>query len=699
MELVIAMPNIFHFKMDRRVLILVFLLFSIALGAAGYYFYENQKLIVKQERFDEIRAISDLKVSSIVNWRKDRLADGDVILETPFIAEHIQQLFAGQKKAEVEKEILRWMQSFQEHYQYHSILLLDDKQTVRLSVPGEEEGPGSYETRTILESMQKKTPILSGLYRNRASSAIRLSLVIPVLISSLHDGPPAGSLLLRIDPDDFLYPLIQSWPTPSPTSESILVRREGNEVLYLNNIRYRKNAAFSLRLSADTAGLLGAMAMRGQEGVVESLDYRGIPVLAAVRRIPDSPWFLFSKVDQKEIYASIHKAGFWTAVVVGVLIMGLGLMGGLFWHKQGEHFEKSMEAQAEEHAKMLDEILSASPDLTYMCDEEGRYVYANYAFLQALKLSQNDIIGKTWQELGFSAETVGKILADREFVFDSGQSVTGETSFPTIGGVRDYEYIKSPIHGPGSSIERIVVSARDITKRKEAEKELKESENRLRSLSAQLLAAQENERKRIAGEIHDSISASLTAILFVVEKIQGQMKQGTVGPESLEFLTMQIQRTIEETRRIMADLRPSVLDDLGVVAATNWFCREFQKTYSCICIERQINVEEGDIPDSLKTPIFRISQEAMNNVSKHTKATLVNLCLHKIGERIELLIQDNGQGFGVEKMISHESSRKGLGLTSMRERAELSGGSFSIESTRGNGAIIRASWPIERSSS
>jgi hypothetical protein len=89
-----------------------------------------------------------------------------------------------------------------------------------------------------------------------------------------------------------------------------------------------------------------------------------------------------------------------------------------------------------------------------------------------------------------------------------------------------------------------------------------------------------------------------------------------VEPESFEPLTIQIQRTIEETRRIMADLRPSVLDDSGVVAATNWFCREFQKTYSCICVERQINVGEEDIPDSLKTPIFRIAQEALNNVAK-----------------------------------------------------------------------------------
>ena len=142
-------------------------------------------------------------------------------------------------------------------------------------------------------------------------------------------------------------------------------------------------------------------------------------------------------------------------------------------------------------------------------------------------------------------------------------------------------------------------------------------------------------------------------------------------------------------------LRPSILDDLGILATLNWFCREFQITYSGIQIDKHLDIEEEEIPVPLKTVIYRITQEALNNISKHSKATLVHLSLSKADNGIALIIQDNGQGFDPEKAGDQESSRRGLGLTSMKERAELSGGSFMIESIKEKGATIKAVWPVE----
>jgi signal transduction histidine kinase len=137
-----------------------------------------------------------------------------------------------------------------------------------------------------------------------------------------------------------------------------------------------------------------------------------------------------------------------------------------------------------------------------------------------------------------------------------------------------------------------------------------------------------------------------------------------------------------------------MLDDLGLLPTLSWFCRRFQTIYSGIRIEQEIDIKEADVPPPLKIVAFRVTQEAMNNSAKHSKANIVRLSLRKINGRMELVLEDNGRGFDLEKVIGSESKRRGLGLTSMRERTELSGGSFNIESGEGKGTTIRARWPL-----
>ena len=228
--------------------------------------------------------------------------------------------------------------------------------------------------------------------------------------------------------------------------------------------------------------------------------------------------------------------------------------------------------------------------------------------------------------------------------------------------------------------------------RKKTENALKESESQVTNLTSQLLLAEENERKRIANELHDSLGQSLSTIAFKVratlEKVGDKVKTGF---ESLEAIMPIIQQSIEEVRRIGMNLRPAILDDLGLLPTIGWFIRGYQTTYPSICVEKQTEIEETQVADPLKAVIYRILQEAMNNIAKHSKANLVSISLmRKKDDRIELVIEDNGIGFDMG------SIKKGLGLGSMRERAELSIGSFDIESLRGKGTVIRASWPIEQ---
>lgn len=225
-----------------------------------------------------------------------------------------------------------------------------------------------------------------------------------------------------------------------------------------------------------------------------------------------------------------------------------------------------------------------------------------------------------------------------------------------------------------------------------SEEELGRTREQLRDVSFKLLQAEETERKRIAQEIHDGVGQHWVIVKHRVETILKQLGKEITAP--LEDILPIIQVGIEETRRIQMNLRPTLLDDLGILATITWFCREFQKANPVIHIETKINIQENDVANPVKTVIYRIMQEALNNISKHSKANLVNLTLQKEGDRIEFIIQDHGQGFDLNAVYSLKSSEKGLGLAGMKERTFLSGGSMSIQSTQGIGTTIRASWPV-----
>ncbi len=217
---------------------------------------------------------------------------------------------------------------------------------------------------------------------------------------------------------------------------------------------------------------------------------------------------------------------------------------------------------------------------------------------------------------------------------------------------------------------------------------LQESRDQLRVITSRLRNAEEAERRRIAGEIHDGLTAHLSAVKFTLEAAIRKLKEGEpLDIGKLEDVNFRLQQNIAETRKIMNNLRPAVLDELGILPAIQWFCREYESAYSHIRIQKEIEIQEVDIPDSLKIVMFRLLQESLNNFAKHGNGNLVRLSLQRDNGKMDFTIQDNGQGFDVEHC------RKGLGLASMRERVESTGGSFSIQSAKGAGTTLRASWP------
>jgi signal transduction histidine kinase len=229
-----------------------------------------------------------------------------------------------------------------------------------------------------------------------------------------------------------------------------------------------------------------------------------------------------------------------------------------------------------------------------------------------------------------------------------------------------------------------------------ANSSLLRAQSELRLLSAALMTMQEIERKRIATELHDSIGQSLSALGFGVGVALDAARGGDtrLACDMLEKLAPQVKETIAEVRRIAMDLCPATLDDLGIVGTLSWFFREFRAIHPGLSLLTEVDVDEKDVATALRTTVFRVVQEALNNIVKHARATEVHIRLWRGDSDILLEVSDNGRGFNVAEMSRISGSPSGMGLKGMRDRVEFSGGRFRLESEPGHGTKISASWPL-----
>jgi signal transduction histidine kinase len=224
---------------------------------------------------------------------------------------------------------------------------------------------------------------------------------------------------------------------------------------------------------------------------------------------------------------------------------------------------------------------------------------------------------------------------------------------------------------------------------------LRRSQEEAQRLAAQLLEVQENERRRIAADLHDVVGQSLSLIKLAIENTADLLDQGErqAASEALHRLAGKVKETLSEVRQVSMNLRPSTLDDIGILATLSWFFREFEAACRHVRVERNFEVREASIPSALKTTIFRILQEATANIVKHAGASLVRVGLSHAGGTLELVVEDNGKGFDPAR-LNGKDARPGIGLRSMRERTRLSGGSYAVSSAVGRGTRISARWQL-----
>ncbi|MGC8495573.1 MAG: PAS domain-containing sensor histidine kinase [Syntrophobacteraceae bacterium] len=377
---------------------------------------------------------------------------------------------------------------------------------------------------------------------------------------------------------------------------------------------------------------------------------------------------------------------------------------------------KRAEEALRESRQMLDLVLNTIPLRVFWKDADLNYLGCNLAFAQdAGLLSPEEIMGKNDFDMGW-ADQADAYRSDDRRVMESGQPKLGyeEPQTTPDGGRIWLRTNKVPLHDSAGMIMGVLGTYDDITERKRMEEELRRSRDelefrvrertielesaneRLRSVSSKLIEAQENERKRLASELHDSIGQTLAALKFRIEHISSKLRVG-LSEEAMELLDEFVpilQSSIDETRTIYMGLKPPILSDYGILATLEWYRRQLMAIYSKIHIELDTEISEADISEELKTAIFRIAQEALNNCCKHSEAEWVDVRLAGNNGVIELQISDDGIGMDLG-FITESATAKSLGIIGMRERAELTRGEVIIKSTPGAGTTIRACWPIE----
>lgn len=219
------------------------------------------------------------------------------------------------------------------------------------------------------------------------------------------------------------------------------------------------------------------------------------------------------------------------------------------------------------------------------------------------------------------------------------------------------------------------------------------SEQALRLFSSKVISAREKERRRMARGLHDSVGGKLTAIKYGLEKaIVDPEDDPEVLREALKDVLNVVHATIDETQRICKNLHPAILDDLGLLPAMNALLREFQDIYTGIRVLPRWEFEEDDVADDLKILIYRVTQEALNNVAKHSGAGEATVSLRSVEDRITLRIQDDGAGFDPDRQVVDPAQGEGMGIDSMKERTELFGGRFKLISAPGCGTTVQAIW-------
>lgn len=456
----------------------LFAILTMAIGGVTWRYYVTQKETFERAAQTELLTVADTKVKEISEWRRERLGEARSIMADAFTLAALRRVIEGKAAPGERVAAADMLRSFCSNMRYAGAVLVDPEGRVVLW-----EGRRFGDTGHLKALMQKAIQAGDVVERDfdvaELPHAPHLGLDLPLRAGP--GSPVFGGLLLSIDPQDFLYPL-EAWPVPSRSAEVLLVRREGDSVLYLSPLRHHSDASLRLRVPITRGDVPAVMAVQGRQGNVEAVDYRGVPVFAALRPVPGTSWFLIAKIDSEEVGEPVRRRFLLLGVTAVSLILTAGALMLFLWRREQLNLYRERYESEIAHRALVEQynyLSRFANDVILLLDGDGIILTANDRAADVYGYSLDELHGTSIRQLRAPSSRPA-IDADWRLAKERGSLI-----FETVHQRRDgsefaVEVSTRSVVIEGRSLQQSII--RDISDRKRAEEELSQSESRFRQL-------------------------------------------------------------------------------------------------------------------------------------------------------------------------------------------------------------------------
>jgi PAS domain S-box-containing protein len=651
----------------------------------GYFIYQNQKKDIDDAASQQLTAIAELKVWEINNWRIERIGDASVIHKNNVFASDVMQYFNKPSSPEARKNILSLLSATQKSYQYKNILLLDKKKKVHLALKHDDSDYGKSHSDDIDEAVKRSDIIISNFYRDNQTGVIHLAVVIPIMIIQKLGNKHIGTVMIILDPHVRLYPAIKLWPVPSDTGEALLVHRDGNDVVYLNELRHIKNIPLMMKYPLTASSLPAVKAALGWQGVVSGKDYRHKSVIAAIKAVPDTPWFLVAKIDTGEIHAPL-RARFWTIVFFIILnILILGIIVAYVWrYQQAKYYRKQYEMEDKRAFLYARSLIEAALDPLVTISPQGKIMDVNKSTELITGRTRSELIGSNFSNYFTESE---KADEGYKLVFKNGIVRDYPLSMRNVSGkITEVLYNASLYRNEAGEVQGVFAAARDITELRRIEKELKAAHDEL-----ELRVKERTKELQIANQALQSEIAERKEVEMLIELRTKLLEMTNKELESFSYsvshdLRAPLRAIDGYTRMILRDQRDKLdadtkrkfdlirintqmmgkfIDDLLSFSRLgrlelNMSKLDMESLVNDVWMElqiinpgRKIDLKIKNIPPGWgdRTLIKQVYSNLLSNAVKYTNFrdnVYVEVGGYKEGDEYIYYVKDNGVGFDME---------------------------------------------------